>query len=115
MVTRIKTSALRAELKAVLAAVEAGQEIIIEHYQRPIARLIPYTEDTMTLTDLARDIADVHDQPYERVLGTIEVLAIQAARADGQEVRAVTEVDAEAARVLRDAYADMVALTAEME
>jgi antitoxin (DNA-binding transcriptional repressor) of toxin-antitoxin stability system len=44
----MKSRTVRDEWKAVLAAVEAGQEIVVERYNQPIARIIPYVEASMS-------------------------------------------------------------------
>lgn len=44
----IKSRKLRDELAAVLAEVEAGEEIIIEQYNRPVAKLVPIRDNERT-------------------------------------------------------------------
>lgn len=43
----MKSAAIRADWKNVLDAVQNGQEIVVELYNRPVARIIPYTETPM--------------------------------------------------------------------
>lgn len=44
---RMKSAAIRADWKNVLDAVQNGEEIVVELYNRPVARIISYQEDTM--------------------------------------------------------------------
>ena len=44
----IKSRELRDKLYDALAAVEAGEEIIIERYNRPVAKLVPIPDDERT-------------------------------------------------------------------
>jgi antitoxin (DNA-binding transcriptional repressor) of toxin-antitoxin stability system len=43
----MKSNQIRQDWKAVLDAVQNGEEIVVEHYNRPIARIIPYEEPAM--------------------------------------------------------------------
>lgn len=116
MVKRIKSRAARDEWKAVLADVQAGETIIIEHYNRPIAKIIPYEETTMKLTDIAADIARDNDADYDETLRLVEELAIQNAAAEGApDGPAPVEVDEDAAQTIREAYTVMAQDAAEIE
>ena len=44
---RMKSAAIRADWKNVLDAVQNGEEIVVEQYNRPVARIIPYQEPSM--------------------------------------------------------------------
>jgi prevent-host-death family protein len=44
----LKSADVRKDWKAVLASVEAGEEIVIERYNRPIAKLVPIRDDERT-------------------------------------------------------------------
>lgn len=57
---RMKSRTVRDQWKDVLTAVEAGEEVIVERFNQPVARIIPYTEDTMpTITaDHIRELAE---------------------------------------------------------
>jgi prevent-host-death family protein len=50
----IKSRQLRDNLAAVLRDVEAGEEIVIEQYNRPVARIIPYQETPVATFDQTR-------------------------------------------------------------
>jgi len=41
----MKSHKVRAEWKAVLAEVQQGQEIVVELYNRPVAKIIPILPD----------------------------------------------------------------------
>lgn len=47
----IKSRQLRDNLASVLADVEAGEEIVIEQYNRPVAKLVPIRDDERTKDD----------------------------------------------------------------
>jgi prevent-host-death family protein len=44
----VKSRYLRDHLKEILAAVEAGEEIIIEQYKTPVAKLVPIRDGERT-------------------------------------------------------------------
>ncbi|HLS74094.1 MAG TPA: hypothetical protein VK046_10010 [Actinomycetaceae bacterium] len=44
---RMKSSEVRENWRALLDDVEKGETIIIEHYNRPVARLVPYIDRTL--------------------------------------------------------------------
>jgi prevent-host-death family protein len=54
----MKSAAIRADWKNVLDAVQNGEEVVVEQYNRPVARIIPYEEPTMP-TISAADIRDL--------------------------------------------------------
>lgn len=43
----IKSAKIRADWKNVLDAVQNGEEIVVEQYNRPVAKIIPYKEVPM--------------------------------------------------------------------
>ena len=61
---RMKSAAIRAAWKNVLADVQNGQEVVVEQYNRPIARIIPYVEAPMsTVTvEVLRELAEADAQ-----------------------------------------------------
>jgi prevent-host-death family protein len=44
----MKSADVRKDWKAVLASVEAGEEIVIERYNQPVAKLVPIRDDERT-------------------------------------------------------------------
>lgn len=54
---RMKSREVRDNWRETLRHVEDGGEVVIEHYNRPIARIVPIEEPTMTFTS-----ADLRDQ-----------------------------------------------------
>lgn len=49
---RMKSAAIRADWKNVLDAVQNGEEIVVEQYNRPVARIIPYKETVMYTVEI---------------------------------------------------------------
>lgn len=49
---KIKSRELRDKLAATLSAVENGASIVIEQYNRPVARLIPYKETVIYTVEI---------------------------------------------------------------
>lgn len=60
----MKSAAIRADWKNVLDAVQNGEEIVVEQYNRPVARIVPYRESPMpTITvELLRELAEADAQ-----------------------------------------------------
>jgi len=49
----IKEAEEREKITHLLKSVEQGEEVIIQRYQKPVARLVPYTEKTVSFPDLS--------------------------------------------------------------
>lgn len=84
----MKSRKVRDEWKEVLAAVEAGQEIVVERYNQPVARIIPYKEAPMTTYATRNDAIDAE------IIAPIE--------ASGVTTRDEYDIDAIADAVLGD-------------
>jgi len=59
----MKSRKVRDEWKQVLADVQNGEEIVVELYNRPVARIIPYKEAPMP-TITAADIRDLANADF---------------------------------------------------
>ena len=78
MTNRVQIAELRANLRDILDEVRAGQTVTVLHYSKPIARITPYQEPTMsTIADIARDIAAKHDNSYDATLTAVTTYAAQ--------------------------------------
>jgi prevent-host-death family protein len=49
----INVAEAREKMTQLLKSVEHGEEVIIQRYQKPVARLVPYTEKTASFPDLS--------------------------------------------------------------
>jgi antitoxin (DNA-binding transcriptional repressor) of toxin-antitoxin stability system len=52
-VKRMKSSEVRTDWRAVLAHVESGGSVVVEHYNRPIATITPYTEESKIIPQIS--------------------------------------------------------------
>ncbi|HEY9370203.1 hypothetical protein [Streptomyces sp.] len=55
---RMKSREVRDNWRDVLDHVRAGNEVVIEHYTKPIARIVPIEENAMASTFTSRDLRD---------------------------------------------------------
>jgi antitoxin (DNA-binding transcriptional repressor) of toxin-antitoxin stability system len=60
----MKSAAIRAAWKTVLADVQDGEEVVVELYNRPVARIIPYVEEPMPsiTVKVLRELAEADAQ-----------------------------------------------------
>lgn len=73
---RMKSREVRDNWREALRHVEDGGEIVIEHYNRPIARIVPIEEPVMTFT--SSDLRDQVTRATEASDGEYDVDAIVA-------------------------------------
>jgi antitoxin (DNA-binding transcriptional repressor) of toxin-antitoxin stability system len=118
----LKSSDIRKDWKNILDAVQNGEEIVVELYNRPIAKIVPYEEPTMTVPRIsAADIRDLANADFS----DLAVLAIDndgdlwlcpQSTAQEHHARIVTDADAVEAYTggVKDEYtADLYAAFAD--
>ncbi|MGP4027297.1 type II toxin-antitoxin system Phd/YefM family antitoxin [Actinomadura sp. 3N407] len=104
MAKRMKSREVRDNWRDVLDHVRAGNEVVIEHYNKPIARIVPIKEPAMSehfTAWLAMDTGSLYEPPFADVSVLRDELRGEADDPDAwaatgdERFRATTTVDAE--------------------
>lgn len=94
----MKSAAIRADWKNVLDAVQNGEEVVVELYNRPVARIIPYQEPAMPIVtiDHIRDLAEAEftDLAVLAIDSDGELWVCPQSTAQEHHARILTDADA---------------------
>lgn len=97
---RMKSREVRDNWRETLRHVEAGGEVVIEHYNRPVARITPIEENAMTLR--------TYRQPHVHLQWVAKEEAMAARKGHGKFWIDVTSLTKPMTALLADGYIRLV-------